>query len=270
MIDTRFWNDVWVVDRLNPLDRYLMLYFLTNNKTNIAGVYEISLKTVANETGLDRDEILKMVHRLEPRVRYIEGWVILQNFIKNQNYKSPKIKNGIEYELENVPPRLLRYLHLPNDWIPAVVKRETENLPLDLDTVSIPLEEVSHSNTNSNTNLNSNSNNIPAKKSPPKTKIVDKNFEEISKLYFEVIKTYKLPVLNHNTIRAKIKQMTTEADFDKIKGYLLFLRDQYQKVEIDYKPHINNALDIYSKRVQIENAIRSAAKEQQQNKVFRV
>jgi hypothetical protein len=81
-----------------------------------------------------------------------------------------------------------------------------------------------------------------------------------------------LPVLNHNTLRAKIKQMTTEVEYDKLKEYLLFMRDNYQSVEIEFKPHINNALDIYSKRVQIENAMISAAKEQikQENRVFRI
>jgi hypothetical protein len=94
--------------------------------------------------------------------------------------------------------------------------------------------------------------------------------EEISKLYYQAIKALSLPVLNHNTLRAKIKQMTTEVEHDKLKGYLTFIRDQYPSIQIDYKPHLNNSLDIYNKRVQIENCMRQAAKEQEQQKVFRV
>jgi hypothetical protein len=41
-------------------------------------------------------------------------------------------------------------------------------------------------------------------------------------------------------------------------------------INIDFKPHINNALDIYSKRVQIENAMKSAIKDAAEHKVFRV
>jgi hypothetical protein len=73
-----------------------------------------------------------------------------------------------------------------------------------------------------------------------------------------------------NCVKAKIKQMTTEVEYDKLKEYLLFMRDQFKDINIDFKPHINNALDIYSKRVQIENAMKSAIKDAAEHKVFRV
>jgi len=58
-INTKFWSDTFISE-LNPLDRYLFLYFLTNEHTNIAGVYELPLKTIAFETGIELDMLKKM------------------------------------------------------------------------------------------------------------------------------------------------------------------------------------------------------------------
>lgn len=105
-------------------------------------------------------------------------------------------------------------------------------------------------------------NNILPAKSPEQ--------EEISKLYYQVIKTYQLPVMNHNTLRTKIKQMTTEVEYAKLTEYLLFLRDVYPSLQLEFKPHINNALDIYNKRLQIENALKQVVKIQAKTSIGRV
>lgn len=113
--NTKFWSDSWVVDKLNPLDRYLFIYLTTNEKTNIAGVYELPLRTMANELGLDKEEVTRMLRRLEPKVHYRDGWVVLVNAIKHQNYRNSKIKEGIRRELCNAPPALLELVQFPDD-----------------------------------------------------------------------------------------------------------------------------------------------------------
>jgi hypothetical protein len=115
MFNTKFWSDSWVVDKLNPLDRYLFIYLTTNEKTNIAGVYELPLRTMANELGLDKEEVTRMLRRLEPKVHYKDGWVVLVNAIKHQNYRNSKIKEGIRRELCSAPPQLLELVQLPED-----------------------------------------------------------------------------------------------------------------------------------------------------------
>lgn len=113
MINTKFWSDPWVVDELNPLDRYLFLYLLTNEKTNIAGVYELSLRTMSNETGIEKEELLRMLSRLESRVVYVLGWVVFRNTIKHQNYRSPKIEVALARELREIPSDVLQYMDIP-------------------------------------------------------------------------------------------------------------------------------------------------------------
>ncbi len=134
MINTKFWNDGWV-RKINPLDRYLFLYLLSNEHTNISGIYELPLGTIAFETGIDERDLEKsMFPKLEPKVIYFQGWVILSNFVKHQNQKSPKIRTGIKVNLENVPE--------------IVMKKAIR--------YGYPINTLSHSNSNLNPNLNSN------------------------------------------------------------------------------------------------------------------
>lgn len=110
MINSKFWSDSFIVDNLNPLDRYLFLYFLTNEKTNLAGVYELPLRTIANETGIDKEEILRMLERMKTRVEYKDGWVCLVNFIKHQNLNNVSILKGIQNELHSLPEEIHKWV----------------------------------------------------------------------------------------------------------------------------------------------------------------
>jgi len=105
-INTKFWSDAWV-RKLNPLDRYLFIYFLTNEHTNISGIYELPLSTMAFETGIDvRDLTESMLPRLVPKVIYYKDWIILPNFLKHQNQGSPKVQRGIMQELSAIPTEI--------------------------------------------------------------------------------------------------------------------------------------------------------------------
>lgn len=102
MINTRVWNDTWV-SKLDPIEKLLFVYFLTNSYTNISGIYELPLKMAAVETGIDPSMFEKMLPHLEPKIIYKHGWVILPNFPKYQNTENPKIMTGIQRELASVP-----------------------------------------------------------------------------------------------------------------------------------------------------------------------
>ena len=105
MINTKFWSDNFIVD-LNPLDRYLFLYFLTNEHTNISGIYELPIRTIAFETGIDKEMLEKMIPRYGEKIRYIDGWIVIKNFVKNQ-FPNKSIKIGIKSALDKVPPEIL-------------------------------------------------------------------------------------------------------------------------------------------------------------------
>lgn len=109
MVRSRFWKDSFIQGKLNPLDRYLFLYLITNDKTNISGIYEIPMKFIAMETGLDISELERsMFPRLSEKIEYFDGWVIIKNFQKHQNLKSASIKTAIFKELSKVSEKVLK------------------------------------------------------------------------------------------------------------------------------------------------------------------
>lgn len=108
MISTRIWDDDYF-SNIDPIEKLLFLYFLTNSATNIAGIYEIPLKRVANETGIDKEMLIKVLSRFsrDEKIFYENGWVCLKNFVKHQNKKSPLVQIGIKNELALVPKDIL-------------------------------------------------------------------------------------------------------------------------------------------------------------------
>lgn len=114
VINTKFWSDGFIRTKLNPLDRYMFLYFLTNERTNICGAYELPMEIVASEAGLDKEMIEKMIPRFEGKIYYVDNWVIMPNFIKHQTL-NPSVKQGIAREYELLPINVQDRLY--TDWV---------------------------------------------------------------------------------------------------------------------------------------------------------
>lgn len=87
---------------------------------------------------------------------------------------------------------------------------------------------------------------------PSKEIVKKQSTDEVAKVYYETIKTLKLPVRNHNNVRSKINQLKQELGQEDSLKYLQFIIDIYPTLPDDgFKPRILEALDIYSKRVAI-------------------
>lgn len=84
----------------------------------------------------------------------------------------------------------------------------------------------------------------------------------VSQKYYQVIKQYSLPARNHANVKAAIKKLVAEATEHEAIVYLDFLIDRYQHLAFDHKPELNEALDIYAKRMQIINAVKRVANKQ--------
>jgi len=107
-INTRFWSDPWVVDELDPLQRYFFLYLITNEHTNIAGIYELSLTTMANETGLTKEQVREFLGIFESagKVRRIDGWIMLRNFARHQRGWSDNVARGEQRIVHELPEEI--------------------------------------------------------------------------------------------------------------------------------------------------------------------
>lgn len=105
-IHNRFWSDGWI-RQLNALDRYLFIYLLTNGRSQCTGIYELPLDMMATECGIDEKDLrISMLQRLEPKIYYKEGWIIIMNFIKHRVSDSPALIKGIQNEFEELPPHI--------------------------------------------------------------------------------------------------------------------------------------------------------------------
>lgn len=148
-INTKFWSDPWIRQKLNPLDRYLFMYFLTNEHTNICGIYELPIETIAFETGIDKQDLVKtMLPRLKPKLFYIDGWVCIVNFARHQRSRgNPKIAAGIDNALSEVPSHILDKMAQKTNSLSRSIKEYIDSdsdsdLDTDIDSDSIATQNV--------------------------------------------------------------------------------------------------------------------------------
>lgn len=106
-INTRFWSDSFIV-ALTPIERYLFLYFLTNEHTSICGIYELPIRTIAFETGVREKLVTKVIERLNGKIYYVDGWVFVRNFERHQFARgNSKVKIGIANEKKSIPKEII-------------------------------------------------------------------------------------------------------------------------------------------------------------------
>lgn len=104
-IDTSFWDDAWVQE-LDPSEKLLYIYFLTNPLTNIAGVYKLTTRRICFDTGFNVDTIKHILDKFAnaEKVFVCGEYFIIKNFPKNQKWEtSSKIKEGIISILQDLP-----------------------------------------------------------------------------------------------------------------------------------------------------------------------
>ena len=83
-----FWTDNKVIDEFTPEDKYFYLYLLTNPQTNLCGCYEVSYKSMSEDTGYNKDTCLRLLKRFDE----------MHNVIKfNESTKEILILNWYKY-----------------------------------------------------------------------------------------------------------------------------------------------------------------------------
>jgi hypothetical protein len=116
-VSTAFWSDPFIED-LTPSEKLLFLYLITNDKTNMLGIYEVSIKKISFDTGLNKDIIEKSLKEFErlSKVKYVKNHIVLVNFMKHQNYNTNMKKSAIDI-----------YNELPNELKDSELSISKEN-----------------------------------------------------------------------------------------------------------------------------------------------
>lgn len=179
-ISTSFWTDKWVRS-LDPSERYLYLYLLTNPETNIAGIYDITIDRIAFDTGYDERTLRPMLERFSAagKAYYInDEWVVIPSWPRHQKIKErDNNRKGIDTILMELPEEIfvvLKGLGYQYKYL--------DELKRPLEAPSKPLARESNyinSDINSDSELNSELDSSGAAPSePPSDQIEDTPFQE--------------------------------------------------------------------------------------------
>ncbi len=106
--NTRFWQDSYIAD-LDPSEKLLFNYCLTSPFLSMSGIYEVPLKYIAIETGIDKDMVSKILARFEQdnKIVYYDGWLCILKYPKYQSYNLPNVKKGLDSELKSIPAEIM-------------------------------------------------------------------------------------------------------------------------------------------------------------------
>ena len=112
-VSTSFWDDFWVQE-LDPSEKLLYLYLITNPLTTIAGVYQITLRRMAFDTGFTSETITRLLQRFsrDGKAHFIlEEWMVIPNWTKHQKVtKISNVRKGIDAVLLAIPEEVWRNL----------------------------------------------------------------------------------------------------------------------------------------------------------------
>jgi len=103
-ISTTFWDDAWI-QGLEPDEKFIYLYLMTNPLTSISGVYKITDRRISFDTGHDEDKIKTVLERFgaERKAIRMGEYIILPSWPKHQSWETmPKIKQGIINDLDQL------------------------------------------------------------------------------------------------------------------------------------------------------------------------
>ena len=238
IINTKFWSDNWI-RRLDKIDRYLFLYFLTNEHTSICGIYELSLDVMSFETGISEKDLLEVhIPRLQPKMIYVRGWVVLMNFQKHQSSTSLTVQKGIQTELEKIP---------------LDIKKTIDDIyASDMVSIASPEHNI-YLNLNYNLNYNLNTKRIVGKP----TKVISKKEEDLQ--LGEKPKVYSL------TEEIKKLENSTRRDLNIVALFFDYRKpklENYEQFKIALVRHLKPAkMLVPFTNEQIIKAIETAKKE---------
>jgi len=235
-IDVSFWDDSWIQD-LDPSEKLVYMYLLTNPLTNIAGVYQITRKRICFDTGFTTETIGHILKKFETagKVYTFKDYIILKNWCKHQKVESSSsdkisnVKIGIDRILNELPDDLLiflckidfSYIYLKD----LLISKGLEGAYKDLQLLNLDLDlDLTNTSISQNEEIESQQKVIETL-----TKNLEKAMLTISKLEDEAL-------ASSSKKRAKTKKESESVDVDTELSLLDFETDaKAERCLNDYK-----------------------------------
>jgi len=115
IIQTRFWEDDFVM-KLSVDARLVFMYLLTNSSIGLTGIYEKPIGLIAVFVGISTARVENALNELSGKVIYDNGWVVLVNAFKYNNYASnERQRTAYMKEWNSLPERLKSYVPFFDD-----------------------------------------------------------------------------------------------------------------------------------------------------------
>ena len=107
IVDTDLWTDS-LVENFTPEDKYFWLYLLTNPYTKQLGIYKITKKQMAYQTGYDIDTVSNLIKRFEDYglIKYDTDEIAIKNYLRHSIVKGGKpVEDCLKADIKAVKHR---------------------------------------------------------------------------------------------------------------------------------------------------------------------
>jgi hypothetical protein len=148
-VSMEMWDDNWF-SSLNTNEKVVFLYLITNHKTNMLGVYEITMGLISFQTKVSVDEVKTILVKFtkDGKLKIVDDYIILMNFVKHQNYNPNMKKSAIDLynkleklnlgEKVNLPPydkqEKVLYNKMIDDCFNIIIEKINHLKPLGNDS----------------------------------------------------------------------------------------------------------------------------------------
>lgn len=154
-IQVSFWQDPYILE-LTKEQRYFYLYLMTNSKTTQCGIYQLSFKIVAFETGIEEEACKGLIRGLQADEKVVfdprHDEIMLLNWYKYNPLNNQNIEKRIVKELGETKSKDLIDIYtqiiFQLDYDAKIIKGAYEGLMRGYEEININI------NTNINNNIN--------------------------------------------------------------------------------------------------------------------
>jgi hypothetical protein len=152
-LNRAFWDSEYVEEELDTEGTLIYLYLIAGEKSNMEGLYRVSLSRIGRHTKTDRETVQRWLRRLErdKRAGWLNGWACVTQAVRHMP-QSPQMLTHARELYDTVPDDVLAWAlsigyQLPRGLesiryryrMDTVLHRQTDiqTNPVESDTVSI-------------------------------------------------------------------------------------------------------------------------------------
>lgn len=153
-----FWTDNKVIDEFTPEDKYFYLYLLTNPQTNLCGCYEMSYKSMSEDTGYNKDTCLRLLKRFDEVhnvIKFNESTkeILILNWYKYNWSSSAKTITGVISAAKYIKCEKFRNYVLKVAESVKNGNKEPVRYPIDTSVPDTDTVSATETDTNTNTDV---------------------------------------------------------------------------------------------------------------------